>query len=398
MVQTDERVAAVRRAVPATEKIAFLNTGSYGPLSAAAAAAIAAFAEEELYGERLGTAHFLRVKAIRTDARARFARVLGCDPTEIALTNSTTAGMNYATFGLPWREGDEVVTTDVEHFGGVMPLYVLEHRFGVRVRFARTGGRPGDVLSAIKAEIGERTRAVIVSHVSWSSGIVLPLAEISDLAHQAGALCIVDGAQSAGAIPLDMHALRADAYAVPGQKWLCGPEGSGALYVAHGRMGDFLPSHVGHGAFAEVDIFGGYSFSEEAGRFDPAGNLYAPALAGMVASLSWLLDDIGLDWIYQRVLENATRCRALLEQIEGVEILTPPGPHAGLVHFNLAGWEALAVAQELLARGVSVRDLHDPFCVRASTGFFNNEDDLQALADGVREILKLEPHRGVPVT
>jgi L-cysteine/cystine lyase len=393
MVQTDDKLTAVRRGVPATEQVAFLNAGSYGPLTAAAGEAIASLAAEEVREGRLGAQGFMRNRQLKDACRTEFARVLGCDASEVALTTSTTAGMNFACWGLDWKPGDEVVTTDIEHMGGMGPIYSLMDRFGVRTQIVNTGGTGKDVLKGITDAITDRTRAVIVSHVSWSAGVVLPMREISDVAHRAGAMVIVDGAQSGGAIPLNMKELGADAYAIPGQKWLCGPEGIGALYISQQRMGEFRLSHVGGGAFAAHDDVGNFTVAETpAARFNTPGNPYAPSLAGMQASLKWFLDEVGPEWAYPRIVENAARCRELLEGIEGVDVITPPGRHAGLVHFTVGDWNPTAAEQELLKRRVLVRSMARPSCLRASTGFYNNEDDLQALAEGVRELLRTTPH------
>jgi L-cysteine/cystine lyase len=392
LTEQDEKLAAVRRGVPATERIAFLNAGSHGPLTAAAGAVIARMAEDEVRDGRLGSVHFQRTGELKTATRAEFARVLGCGVEEVALTNSTTSGMNIACWGLNWQSGDEAITTTVEHMGGLSPLYVLESRFGVRVRFAAIGNGGSGLLASIEAGLSDRTRVILVSHVSWSAGIVLPLREIADLAHRAGAFLFVDGAQSGGAIPIDVKALGVDAYAIPGQKWLCGPEGFGALYVSSDRLGEILPSYAGGAAFGTHDLAGHYEIREDATRFNLPGSPFVPALAGMKASLQWFLNDVGAGWAYARIGDNAARCRSLLEAIEGVEVLTPPGRHAGLVHFTVAGWQAGAVEEELRNRDVLVRSMQEPACVRASTGFYNSDGDLEALAAGVQEILRLAPH------
>jgi len=391
MPALDEKLASVRRGVPVTERIAFLNTGSHGPLTAAAGAIISRLAEEEVQTGRLGAVQFAQTGELRRATRAQFARVLGCSVDEVALTGSTTAGMNAACWGLNWQTGDEIVTTTAEHQGGLAALYVLESRFGVRLRFAELGRHGERVLDSIAAALNERTRAVVVSHVSWSAGIVLPLKEVAELAHGAGALVFVDGAQSGGAIPIDVNALGVDAYAIPGQKWLCGPEGFGAVYASRERVQEIRPSFAGGLTFASYDLAGHYSIRDDAGRLNMPGSPYVPALAGMEASLRWFLDEVGPDWAYQRIVENAARCRALLEAIDGVEVITPPGRHAGLLHFTVAGCDPVAVEEELLRRNVLVRSMEAPACIRASTGFYNSEGDLQALAQGLREILASRP-------
>ncbi|MHB8576769.1 MAG: aminotransferase class V-fold PLP-dependent enzyme, partial [Dehalococcoidia bacterium] len=141
MVDLQAKLALVRRGLPATEKVAFLNAGSYGPLTAVAGDIIAQRAREEAEEGRLGQQQFDRVRGERILLRAAFSRVLGCAERDVALTSSTTGGMNLALWGIDWRPGDEIVTTDIEHFGGLMPLYILQQRFGVRVRYAATGLR-----------------------------------------------------------------------------------------------------------------------------------------------------------------------------------------------------------------------------------------------------------------
>lgn len=396
MLTQNDKLAAARQGLPATERLAFLNAGSYGPLTAVAGEAIARMAEEEVREGRQGAKAFSRIRDLKERTRTEFARILGCEPGAIGLTSSTTAGMNFALWGIDWKPGDEVVTTDIEHIGGMGPLYVLEHRFGIRIRIVQTQGRGEELLEGIEAALTERTRAVVVSHVSWSAGIVLPLEEVAALAHRVGALLIVDGAQSGGAIALNMSQLKVDAYAIPGQKWLCGPEGFGALYVSPDALGRIAPSHAGHSVFASSDELGAYTISENGARFHTPGNPFGPALAGMQASLKWLIDDVGLDWIYPRIVDNAAHCRELLEAVEGIEVITPPGRHAGLVHFTVSGWDPVAVEQELLARNVLVRSMHRPVCVRASTGFYNNDDDLRALTAGLKDLLAQEPHPPQP--
>ena len=149
-------------------------------------AIITRMAEEEVADGRLDLVHFQRTGELKTATRAEFARVLGCGVDEVALTNSTTTGMNIACWGLNWNQGDEAITTTAEHMGGLSPLYVLESRLGIRIRFATINGDGSGLLDAIEAALSERTRVILVSHVSWSAGIVLPLREIADLAHRAG--------------------------------------------------------------------------------------------------------------------------------------------------------------------------------------------------------------------
>ena len=392
VTEAESKLARIRQGVPVTERIAFLNAGSHGPLTAVAADAIIRATQEEVEQGRLGAVQFARTGQLRIEAREQFGRLLGSRAEDIALTSSTTAGMGLACLGIDWQAGDEVITTTAEHLGGLGVLYVLESRFGIRLRFVELGSGPQTVLDSIEAALNERTRAIVLSHVSWSAGVVLPVQEIGQIARRSGALLIVDGAQSAGAIPIDVRSLQVDAYAIPGQKWLCGPEGFGALYVAPESLDRIKPSFTGSAVFSEHDLAGSYQFRAEGMRFTMPGSPFVPALAGMKASLHWFLDEVEAEWAYARTLENAARARGLLEAIEGVDVITPPGRHAGLLHFTVAGWQPAAVFEELLKRDVLVRNVLEPASVRASTGFYNNDEDLEALAGGVGEILKMKPH------
>ena len=164
----------------------------------------------------------------------------------MGLTHNTTEGMNIGLSGLDWGAGDEVVTTTLEHGGALLPLYQLHRRHGVRITFADVGNGERDAaLTAIERAIHPGVRMVVLSHVTWGTGAVLPIGEIAQLAHEAGAQVLVDGAQSVGALPVDVHALDVDVYAFPGQKWLCGPEGTGGLYVKRAQLDAVQPTQIG---------------------------------------------------------------------------------------------------------------------------------------------------------
>ena len=226
-----EKLTAVREALPALSAGIYLNTGSVGPMPAETAAAMADIAT---YERDLGRAHpdyFLESMARMDEARAGVAAVLGSDVGAVALTHSTTDAMNAATLLPDWRAGGRVVTTAHEHAGGVGPLYALRDRNGVELAFVDAGDDGDDdrTLAAFDAAITPGTRLVSISHVLWTTGAVMPVARIAELAHDRGAIVLVDGAQAAGAIPFRFDDLGADLYAVSAQKWLLGPEGMGAL-------------------------------------------------------------------------------------------------------------------------------------------------------------------------
>jgi len=389
----DEKLAAVRAALPALASGIYLNTGSAGPLPAEVAMAMA---DAEAYERDIGRAHFdyFEDHLVRRDeARAAVAAVVGGGLDEIALTHSATEGMNIATWGIDWRAGDRAVTTRHEHAGGVGPLYAVRDRFGVEVAFAEIGDGSDDerTLAAFDAAITPRTRLVALSHVLWTTGTVLPIARIAALAHERGALVAVDGAQAAGAIPVAVTELGADAYAVAGQKWLLGPEGMGALWVAPMARDRIRPAFAGWFSFEAVDGEGRGTWHQD-GRQYEATNWHKPSVIGMARSIGWLSMFVGLDYVHRRGREMAARAAELLAAVPGVELLTSRQRMATLVTFRIAGWTAQAALDEIgprcfaIARTIAALD-----AIRISVGFFHAEDELERFVATVRLLAEHTP-------
>jgi L-cysteine/cystine lyase len=203
------------------DRYSYLNTGSFGPLPRITVAAMQEVEHRELEEGRSGRAYLQRVLDEGELLRAELAGLLGTHPERIALTSSTTEGCNIVLRGLGIGPGDEVVTTDSEHpglFGGLIAS-------SATLRVAAIRERPtAEILPTIQAQITSRTRLIAISHVSWLDGAVLPVRELAG--H--GVPVLVDGAQGAGAIPVDVDELGADYYTVSAQKWLLGPAATGA--------------------------------------------------------------------------------------------------------------------------------------------------------------------------
>jgi L-cysteine/cystine lyase len=220
-----EKVAAIRTLLPATGAGIYLNAGSAGPMPAETQLAMDDLAARELAVGRASPEGFEDVKQRWAELRASIAAVIVADPDDVAMTHSTTDGMNLAVNALPWRKGDRVVTTRHEHPGGLGPLLALRERLGVEVEMVDIGdGEDAErTVDAFRTALERPARAVVASHVLWTTGAVLPVARLGALARDAGATTVIDGAQAAGAIPIDIESLNVDAYAIPGQKWLLGP-------------------------------------------------------------------------------------------------------------------------------------------------------------------------------
>jgi L-cysteine/cystine lyase len=342
-------------------RYAYLNTGTFGPLPRATVEAMQAVECRELEEGRSSRAYFHRVLDKREELRSELAGLLGTQPGQIALTSSTTEGCNIVLRGLDIGPGDEVVTTDSEHpglFGGLVAS-------GARLQIAAIRERAtAEILPTIQAQITPQTRLIAISHVSWLNGAVLPVRELAG--H--GVPVLVDGAQGAGAIPVAVEELGADYYTVSGQKWLMGPAATGALYVAPDRLEDCRVAFPSYFSWKLPD----YEFRDGAARLE--GSWTPPAsVAGLLASLAFAAEAGAGRFVSAR--NAAERCRTLLLE-HGADVVTEPGQG------TLVSWradESEALVERFAERGVVVRDLPGTGLVRASCGFWTNEDDLERL-------------------
>jgi L-cysteine/cystine lyase len=344
----------LRARFPVLERCAYLNAGTVGPLSVASHRAMLAAQERGLLQGRGGMRTFEESDSLRTRVRERIGALVEVPAERLLLTASTTEGCNIVVTGLRLGPDDEVVTGDAEHPGLEGPLRAS----GARIRVAPLLGRPAaEVVQAVQAEVTPRTRLVALSHVLWLNGQVLPLAEIR---RATGVPLLVDGAQSAGAVPV--RAAEADFYALSGQKWLCGPELTGALFVADP---DRLDPRIGGY---------GLTYGEGVGRLGVT-HQPAAAMAGLLAAL-----EERPPWAFERAAEMAGRCRqALLDA--GLVVHTPPG-HGTLVGFSAPGDPAALVAR-CIERDVVIRRLPNGW-LRASCGWWTSDEDVAQLVEAIR--------------
>jgi L-cysteine/cystine lyase len=370
----------VRSGMPSARNAVYLNAGTWGPLPTRAADAMRARIDDVESRGRIGSRGYAEFTRIREAAREAFAEAVGGDPGRIALTHSTSGGMNLVLGGLTFERGDEIVTSDNEHAGLLEPLAALARRYGVVVRVAEAL-RSADPLAAVTDLIGPRTRLVALSHVLWANGRVLPLRAIADAAHAAGAPVLVDGAQGAGAIDVDPAALGVDAYAGPGQKWLCGPNGVGFLWLADGFEERF---EVAAPSYYTRDFHGeGAPFWPGARRHDGA-SLATAGLAGLAAAVGFRRELVGWAEGAAEMAGVRARCVALLSDVPGVTLQAESEGAAPLVSFTVEGATAEQVVERLEGAGVLARTLPGLDWVRVSLGYWVSDSDLERLAAALR--------------
>ncbi len=368
-------VRRAREDLPAARAHAYLNAGTFGPLPAVAAEAMRAHLSHSFEAGRIGHAGIERWARLMDGAREGFARAIGASAAEIALMHATTEGINAVVWGLGLRPGDEVVTTTDEHPGLTAPLEELSRVHGVVTHAVPS------TLDAIVGAIGSKTRLVALSHVLWTSGEVLPIADVARAAHAVGALVLVDGAQSGGAIDVRPEALGADFYTLSGQKWLCGPSGTGALWVRPsvlGRLRTPWPWYLSRSRGPA-----GVRDWPDARRLD-AITLSMTSLAGIGASLAWHCEQVGQGALVAAA-ERARSLRERLGQLPKIRLAAVATPST-LVSFEVRGTPASEVTARLERGNVLVRSIPGRDWVRASIGFWNDEADLDRLVSALSAI------------
>jgi L-cysteine/cystine lyase len=253
------------------------------------------------------------------------------------------------------------------------------------------GGDDERTVAAIAEALRPTTRLVAISHVLWTTAARLPVAQVAAIAREAGALVAIDGAQAVGAIPLKVDEIGADFYALSGQKWLLGPEGTGALWVAPSALDRARPSHAGWFGFERIAPDGDFAWQPDARRFETSG-FYPPAVAGFARSCGWLSMYVGLGWILERSAALAATAADRLAAIPGVTVLTPRLRMATMVTFQIAGWSAEAALEELGARVFAIaRSIPALDAIRISLGFFNTDAEIERFAGAVELLAAHDP-------
>ncbi len=375
----------IRQELPATLTNIYFNAGTFGPLPTPAIQAMQERTQAEWRNGRLGAAAFAKMAAVYTDAREYVARLLNASTDEIALTDSTGEGMNIISYGFNWQKGDEVITTNHEHISALAPLYQSRDRYGVIVRKADLGLRADrSALEAISELVTERTRLISISHVTWTTGARLDVEAVTRFGREYGIPVLIDGAQSAGAIPINVKELDVDFYAIPMQKWLCGPDGTGALYVRSASMHYIAPTYVGYWSIKHEEGIE-WELKENAQRFELGGR-HTASLAGQSAGLDWLEHTVGYSWMFERISALNTYAYSALQKVPGLTMLTPKPGSSGLLAFTLEGRDDKELVKQLYEQHtITIRNIPETHALRVSTGFYNTEEEIDTLVQALTE-------------
>lgn len=355
----------IRHLFPITKEAIYLNNASQAPLNTLVNDRLQAHLSTEL--NPIGKKGFNR-----DHVRGLLSRLLGGVPEEYALTTSTGVGLGIVAQGLNLKKGDNVVMPEREHWNNTFPWLQLEKK-GVEVRFAKTNADNSIDPEAIKKLVDAKTRVVTIAAVRFNSGFRPNLAAIGEIAHANGALFVVDVAQAAGMIPIDIERDQIDVMAGCGFKWLLGLHGTGFLYVSKRAMRMIDP--VLPGMYAAGKTYDELSFHEDARKFETGTIAYA-LFSAWTAGLELLLE-VGINTIYETALENTDLLVKGLHE-KGYHIVTPTQKRAertAIVHFNTGVLETTKDLYEKLKRENVLVTLQGEN-IRVSPNFFNTKEEI----------------------
>jgi L-cysteine/cystine lyase len=381
-------VQKLRDEIPVLQNLTYMNTGWSGPPPRRAAQAMQERVALEMEQGPTTPGVYESGREIQEEARRAAARLLGADVDETLVTRNTTEGLNIVLSGLDWKEGDEILTCNLEHGSVLAPSWHIAHRYGANVRVLDIDPRDSHdaIVSKFEAALTDRTRLIFVSHIEYSTGLRMPAADLSRIAHEGGAEIMLDGAQTGGHIALDVHGDGFDYYSIPGQKWVLGYEGVGALYIRRELIEQVHPAHTGGRAVVHpVDQDNVQLNTASMDKFQ-GGSASVPLQTAFLEAARFI-EEIGVKEIEERNRQLAERLKRQLADIPAVHVYSPsePGLSSGLVSFAVSGWEPPAAVERLWNdHRIVVRQVGYPPGIRASLHFFNTEDEVDQLAQGVK--------------
>lgn len=385
-------IETYRQQFPALQGKAYLNHGGQGPLPQRSLTAIQqGFQQIQAMGPFSGKVNAWIMEEAEKTRRA-IAAELGTTSDTITLTEDVSVGCNIALWGIDWRFGDHLLMSDCEHPGIIAAAQEIQRRFGIEISTCplRATLNEGDPVAVIANHLRPDTRMVVLSHILWNTGQVLPLAEIVAACHSynlSRPVCVlVDAAQSVGVLPLNLTELQADFYAFTGHKWWCGPEGLGGLYVRPQARESLNPTFIGWRGITKDSTGQPTGFLPNGQRYEIATSAYA-LYAGLREAIA-LHHAYGTPQErYQQIQRLSASLWQKLASLPGVTCLRSSPPKSGLVSFQIAGRFHAQMVKFLESRNILVRTILDPDCVRACVHYFTLESEIEQLVAGVREFI-----------
>ena len=384
--------------MPALTGKTYFNYGGQGPLPEPSLEAITASWRTIQELGPFTSAVWPFVEAQVAAVRSRLAAACGVGPHRIALTENVTSGCVLPLWGLQWQAGDELLISDCEHPGVVAACQELARREGLSLAMLpvmalscqiASDALDGAILDALEQTLSARTRMVVLSHLLWNTGAVMPIAKVAERlqGHGRQPWLLVDAAQSMGSIPMADAAAAADIYAFTGHKWLCGPEGLGGVALSERLLEQAQPTLIGWRSLRHEGSAGS-SWHGDARRFEVATSC-VPLLAGLASSMDLLALEGRPESRLALIRERSGQLWQGLQAITGLQTLLQGPPPAGLVSFRLNGHGAPspeAVVAQLGEQAIWLRSLDDPHCLRACTHITTTAAEVELLLGALRAL------------
>ena len=380
-------VTDIRRLTPATENYAYFQTSGFSPKPEPVIDEVVRLTRFYSQGPALPGV-YSKLQEVLEATRAKVAQSLNATADEIVLGENATIGINIVANGIAWQPGDNLVLTTHEHPGNRIPWYNLIKRYGVQLRFLNVREDDDQMLDELAGLIDSRTRLLSLSHVSRRTGVRFPAQAITALAQRHGIPVLWDGAQSYGAIPVDVKALDCDFYTFSGHKYIMAPQGTGGCYIRRDRIEWVKPSWIGSHSQKDFDLVGGLTLLDEAKRFE-FGTRNLADQGGFGKALD-LWQAIGWANVFAAIEAYTDRMKTALLALPGV-ILETPLPYAksaGIVTISVPGFTSAGLYASLLDHErILVSPLeHDTSMIRISTHVFNTDEEIDRLVNGIRRI------------
>jgi cysteine desulfurase/selenocysteine lyase len=338
----------------------------------------------------------LEATSMYEEVRKKVARFIGARATEVAFVKNTTEAINLVALGLKWRRGENIVTTALEHHSNALPWIRAAKLYGLEVRFVRPRRDGTLAVEEFERLVDENTKIVAVAHVSNVLGTISPVKEVAKIAKSKGALFLVDAAQSAPHMPINVKELGCDFLAFSSHK-MCGPPGVGVLYVEDKVQLD--PLAVGGGVVADASL-DDYKLLEKPHAFE-AGTPPVGDVIGLGAAIDYL-SGLGLENVMKHELRLAKKLKGFLIEIPDVKVLGPEEPQSGIVSFSVRDVKAEDVALALGNLDICVRAgfhcavplVRDILgeklgVIRASLYLYNTEEEVEKFIESLREVVRL---------
>ncbi len=394
LASPDAQLEAHRQQFSALANKAYFNYGGQGPMPTRSLAAIQqAHTYIQQAGPFSGEVNQWVVR-VGQNLRRVIAAELGVSINTITLTEDVSVGCNIALWGIDWQAGDHLLLSDCEHPGIVAAAGEIGRRFGVEVTTCGLMAtlNHGDPVTVIADHLRPTTRLVVVSHLLWNTGQVLPLKEIMQTCHhypaeRATVRVLVDAAQSVGMMPLDLDAMDVDFYAFTGHKWLCGPAGVGGLYVSVAAREDLNPTFVGWRSITKNAAGFPTGWQPDGTRYEVATSDYA-LYDGLAAAIATHQQWGTAEARYQRILALSRLLWQQLSDLPHIACLRTAPPESGLVSFRLTDSAQTPHHQFvhfLEQQGLFIRTILDPDCVRACVHYFTSEAEVARLTQTIQQ-------------